>query len=55
MDCKIQSHLVYFWLNGRYLNKKGEVVEEATAKEELKEDIYTIEVFYGSRVNYELL
>eukprot|EP00347_Sterkiella_histriomuscorum_P002563 403367666 len=47
--------MVYFYMQGSYVNAKGEVIKQGdSTKDELSEKIDRIDVFYGSKVSYEL-
>lgn len=48
--------MIYFFMNGAYINHKGEEVNAGdNVKEEISERIDRIDVFYGSKANYELI
>ena len=56
LDTKIKSSMIYFFLQGVYVNPKGVVISPGeTCKDELSERVSHIDVLYGSKANYELI
>ena len=56
LDAKIMSSMVYFYMQGAYVNSKGDEVQTTeNTKDEISERIDKIDVFYGSKVPYELI
>ncbi|CDW90641.1 UNKNOWN [Stylonychia lemnae] len=56
LDTKIKSSMIYFFMQGVYVNSKGAIVNPGEAtKDEVSERINHIDVLYGSKANYELI
>lgn len=59
LDSKIQSQMIYFYLQGHHVTQMGTIINESNyltlqTTDEIHEKVESVEVLFGSRTNFIL-